>query len=176
MCLRVDSSVKAKKVNKNGYCIGWKIMTSSKSAWYASGQYKLGLNTSDRTDKRHACISGFLSDDLVYWQQMPYPNLFIKGYHLFLKRDDARFLIKNISERHEILCNRKLENHEKPILVQVLYKTTDVIAYGKCSLHSNNPVLNTLNTLNMDENKKHISNMDNVVVMRMYVPNFEHHR
>ena len=163
MCLRVNKSVKAKKVNSSGYCVGWKLMTPDKGAIYAFGEYKIGLNISNRQNKKHSCDTN-LDDDHIQYKQPYHPSLVGKGFHLFLKRDDARY------------TKTKNKNFGKQnfLLIKVLYKPSNVVAYGKCSIHSNAIVLDKYITFTEEQQK--ISNMDNVVVMSMEIPSFDNHR
>ena len=167
MCLRVDKSVKAKKPNSLGYCVGWKLMTKFHNAIYSCGDYKLGLNTSNRQNKSHGCDTG-LNDDQIHYKQEMHRNLVAKGYHLFLKRDDARYL-KKIS-----ILEDELE--EGLIIVKVYYKPEDVVAYGKCSIHSNSIDLDPVSIERISEEDLQdlkLSKMDNVVVMRMKIDSFK---
>ena len=53
MCLTINNSTKAKKPNKDGYCIGWKVMLKNNAAIFEDFRYKEGENVSNRQEKTY---------------------------------------------------------------------------------------------------------------------------
>ena len=102
MCLRVNKSVKAKKVNSSGYCVGWKVLGRDNLAIYQTYKYKIGNNFSSRTAKE---ISLYEESHGIE-----------QGFHILLRREDARHVAKSSSNSYKI--------------IKVYYNPKDVVAYG----------------------------------------------
>ena len=84
MCLILNRSVKEKKPNTEGFCVGWKILRENNQApFIATYTYKLGTN------------EPLLPSDNVVSYVKNFPDRIFIGLHLFLTRKDAREDMKN---------------------------------------------------------------------------------
>lgn len=139
MCLKIDKNIKPKKVNKDGFCVGWKLINENNSAIIQSDwDYKEGLNVSDRIDYPE------LVKDENDFKRVDY------GFHLFLDKKWAKKL-------YDYRVNRYGYNSYKCCtkLVKVFYKPKDVVAYG------------TMNYTGIPEEE--INNAPNVVVRQLTI-------
>ena len=108
MCLSLGmKKVRVKKPNKDGFCIGWKIVQLNNFAPFKSYfQYKLGEN------------------EAVLGKEY-FPTLEIRyGFHFFTTRYAARV---------DILGWKAIGEGGKHKIIKVYYKPEDVIAYGSFS-------------------------------------------
>ena len=114
MCLLKDNSIKPKKPNTEGFCIGWKVIRDNNIAPFRTNYlYKLGVNKALSPT----------NDDLIDIANVD--NRVDTGLHLFLTRKDARTDIKNWNEWKRITKNA---NGFK--IIKVYYKPEYVISYG----------------------------------------------
>ena len=107
MCLIIDKKIKAKKPNKDGFCIGWKLLQDNTVSPYRGYRYKKGMNVATLGHE-------------------PDPNEEIHyGFHLWTTRSSARVSLKDWNIISNTNTNFKI--------IKVYYKPEDVIAYGKYS-------------------------------------------
>jgi len=110
MCLVVDKSIKPNKPNKDGFCIGWKIVKEDNSALIQDDWvYQLGENLSSRC---YHSIDG--REEITVYE----------GFHLFLNKNGARKLWEYRKKRYD-------KDYTSKKLIKVFYKPEDVVAYGK---------------------------------------------
>jgi hypothetical protein len=120
MCLKIDKSVKLKKPNKDGFCIGWKLVREDNSALIQSSyKYEVGLNFSDRIEYPE------LEDEEKAFNSVDY------GFHLFLQKNGAKKLLEYRINRYG-----KDDYKNKCKLIKVFYKPKDVVAYGTMEYNS----------------------------------------
>jgi len=132
MCLLVDKSIKPNKPDKDGFCIGWKIIKENNSALIQDGYfYNLGLNFS----------SLYYDADIGPNFSIGYKRIY-EGFHLFLNKNGARKLWNFRKKRYDkdYIDNTKL--------IKVFYKPEDVVAYGKMEYSfSGDPINETPNVV-----------------------------
>ena len=113
MCLYIYDNIKPKRANKEGYCEAWKVVTIDNEAPLHDFIYDIGENFSSRVcpsfpiDKMHVPETSYKVEE---------------GFHIFLKRSDARNFKKNA------IMDGKSIKKEK--IIKVYYKPEYVVAYG----------------------------------------------
>lgn len=103
MCLVINKRVKLPKVQKDGYCIGYKVISNMNDSIYQVHKYTIGLNRSTRMYKR-------LDEYEVS------SNKVEQGFHIFLRLRTA------IDKMYKCSCERKV--------IKVFFKPIDVVALG----------------------------------------------
>ena len=114
MCMVVNKTIKPNKVNAEGYCVGWKVLTSDNKSPFSAGcgyQYKLEENVSSRP------TTGYIRGEKVLdlFTRKNYIHRIWEGFHLSLTRKDARKIFRKPQGRK---------------VIKVFYKPQDVVAYG----------------------------------------------
>ena len=109
MCLKIDTSIKLRKTNKNGYHIGYKSIYLDNTSSYQNCQLKNGVNTSNRKNKE---FTPFEKNT----------NLIESGYHIFLDIKDA------LEECNHWSNNTWLGRPEK--VIRVYFKPEDIVSTG----------------------------------------------
>jgi len=119
MCLRINNAVKLPKTDKDGYCKGYKAISSDQSPnlslfaglsldWMNRYKYFKGINQSSRLNKK-------LNDTEIFRGWVDH------GFNLFLNKKDS-LLFKN-----KVL----FKNKDYPIKIIVAYfKPEDVVTTG----------------------------------------------
>ena len=103
MCLKINYNIKASRVNKDGYCVGYKVVEVEQDglkSYYKGFKYCIGDFVSNRK-------SAQLEYNEVYEINL--------GFHLFTTRNEARrFKTGKFATR----------------MIRVFYKPEDAVAYG----------------------------------------------
>lgn len=100
MCLIINK-VKSPKVQKDGYCVGYKVIYSSNNeSIYRSNFYALGENNSTRENKALSLYE--INCDKVS-----------EGFHLFLRLKDAKSQCNDVRK-----------------VIRCFFKPEDVVAFG----------------------------------------------
>ena len=108
MCLVINKRVKLPKVQKDGYCIGYKVISNMNDSVYQVHQYTIGLNRSTRMDKR-------------FDEYEVYNNRIERGFHIFLR-------LRTATDK----MYRGISRYRK--LIKVFFKPEDVVALGTWQL------------------------------------------
>ena len=117
MCLIINKSIKPKKTNKDGFCIGWKVVSKDNASpfkWIVknnSHQYKLGNNI----DKNYIQTNH---------------EMITFGFHVCLSRKAAKDILTYV------FVIRKKYDGEK--VIRVYYRPEDVIGYGISNMYNGN--------------------------------------
>lgn len=145
MCLVINQSIKSKKPDKDGFCIGWKLIKKDNSSLIQDHFYKVGLNISNRN------ISIGCKE---YSEEEKRSGKIYYGFHLFLNKRGA----KRIAEYRK----NRYEKHYDPFkLIKIYYKPKDVIAYGTME-YTGDPNEEINETPNVVVNKLTIKSLERV--------------
>jgi len=110
MCLSINKNVKLPKVQKDGYCIGYKVISKlNNDSLYHFYGYEIGVNKSTREGK-------FLTQAEISSGTVQ------KGFHIFLRLRTAKRAMYFKSGYYNFSSTRKI--------IKVSYKPEDVVALG----------------------------------------------
>jgi len=119
MCMMINNDVKLPTVDKDGYCVGYKIvMYNNSSFFFDHFKYKLGLN-----------VSGRVSKELV-----PYETINQQvdaGLHIFLDLKETKKEFRARNYKYFRFCPLNLFSlYRDEKIIKVYFKPEDVIATG----------------------------------------------
>jgi len=109
MCLVINKNVKLPKVQKDGYCIGYKVICTNDVSLYRWYRYFIGENNSSREDT-------FLTPDESSFGKVSH------GFHIFLRLRTTKNAMYFKSGYYNFSSTRKI--------IKVFYKPEDVVALG----------------------------------------------
>jgi len=101
MCLRIATTVKSPKVNKDGYCVGYKAILKDNYSVYQHYKYVKGINKSNRENKN---VSFTERSCGVY-----------DGIHVYLNSEFA---------------NRDIRWRDADKIIKVYFKPNDIVSTG----------------------------------------------
>lgn len=114
MCLKIQKRVKLPKVRKDGYCIGYKVISFDNNSIYQFHEYTIGENLSNREDK------SLTSTEKVFDEVE-------KGFHIFL--------CLRIAKESVLMTGNAYFRERK--MIRVYFRPKDVVATGTWGTSNN---------------------------------------
>lgn len=146
MCLLVDKSVKpTKKIDKDGFLVGYKVLRKKNESPFFPQRYQNGWNFAFNEFGNPLYQQPSQSNYISSKETVIY-----RGFHIFLKRQDARD------------CIRTRVNKGTCKIIKIHYKPEDVINYGVF-----------IDWFASTDYNREISSVKCVVVTKAFVRSFE---